>query len=305
MINCKKCGRPNEDHYRFCLGCGARLDHQKPASADTAEDEPARSASLASLSRPSQPEKLIICLKCGSAITTGNAFCGKCGAPAGDPPREETPSARAELVLIQTDGTEGHRIPLIDGETVIGRDHEHFTDDPYISPKHARFVVEGDGAVTVHDLESLNGVFVRLRQKQTLVDGDTLRVGLELLRYRAPDTLPSIAEPDEDDTQPQGSPTPPGWGRLERVATPEVCSHAWMLSRDAVVIGRDVGDIIFKNDGFVSGRHARLSPFEDTCQLEDLNSSNGTYVRLTAPRPIKHGDMLLIGQQIVLVAFPS
>ena len=25
MIICKRCGKENQDHYKFCLGCGAEL----------------------------------------------------------------------------------------------------------------------------------------------------------------------------------------------------------------------------------------------------------------------------------------
>ncbi|MEO8901237.1 MAG: zinc-ribbon domain-containing protein, partial [Polyangiaceae bacterium] len=25
MITCLKCGKENQDHYKFCLGCGAEL----------------------------------------------------------------------------------------------------------------------------------------------------------------------------------------------------------------------------------------------------------------------------------------
>ncbi len=38
MITCRKCAKENQDHYKFCLGCGAELPREtgpKPFSAQT------------------------------------------------------------------------------------------------------------------------------------------------------------------------------------------------------------------------------------------------------------------------------
>lgn len=60
MITCSnaKCGRENEDHYKFCLGCGS------PLSAKPAEPAPVSAAN---------------CTQCGSALTPGQRFCVSCG----------------------------------------------------------------------------------------------------------------------------------------------------------------------------------------------------------------------------------
>ena len=36
MINCSNCGKENQDHYKFCLGCGARLAGMAAAPASPA-----------------------------------------------------------------------------------------------------------------------------------------------------------------------------------------------------------------------------------------------------------------------------
>src|SRR5690606_4787367 len=38
VITCSKCGKENQDHYKFCLGCGSELPKgtaPKPFKADT------------------------------------------------------------------------------------------------------------------------------------------------------------------------------------------------------------------------------------------------------------------------------
>ena len=33
MITCSRCGKENQDHYKFCLGCGNELPKAAPAPA--------------------------------------------------------------------------------------------------------------------------------------------------------------------------------------------------------------------------------------------------------------------------------
>src|SRR6185312_3433006 len=64
---------------------------------------------------------------------------------------------------------------------VIGRsaDADAVVDEPSLSRQHARLSMAPDGAVTVEDLGSTNGVFVNGTQRRvaTLVPGDVVRLG--------------------------------------------------------------------------------------------------------------------------------
>jgi len=311
MINCRKCGRGNEDHYRFCLGCGARLENQREAHKvhELPPEEQTRSINLASLSKmpivgsesaAAKPAPITCCWKCEFQIDPGNVFCGKCGSPA-RPPQDL--AKKTELVIIQPDGSEGHRIHLKVGVHSVGRSDLLFADDPFISPSHARFTLHEDGRLTVGDLESLNGTFIRLKEKTELEHGDQLRIGLELLEFHSPDKLPTLARKGSD-ARFLGSSKPSFWGRLERIATPDACSHAFLLENDDVIVGRDRGEIVFHSDHFVSGTHARFSNGPGGPSIEDLNSSNGTYLRLRGVVDLCEGDMLLIGQRILMVSLP-
>ena len=66
---------------------------------------------------------------------------------------------------------------------------------------------------------------------------------------------------------------------------------------DEAVLGR--GEVeIHLEDAFASGRHARVTHQGNTIVLEDLGSTNGTYLNeelLTGPSPLHAGDRIRIG----------
>ena len=65
-----------------------------------------------------------------------------------------------------------------------------------------------------------------------------------------------------------------------------------------MVLGRDGADIEIE-DSAVSRQHARLSPVGNTLQIEDLGSTNGTYVngtKIDEPAIVRPGDFVNIGQ---------
>ncbi len=76
------------------------------------------------------------------------------------------------------------------------------------------------------------------------------------------------------------------------------------LEGDQLVIGRDTASAIAINDAEVSRKHARLNFQGGKYVIEDLGSTNGTFVngqRLVSPVVLKSGDVISLGEQIVLM----
>ena len=286
MFECRKCGRRNEEHYRFCLGCGGSLADQKDLEVTRASNPIVRTSDLRQ------------CNHCNVEVAPSDVFCGACGKSL-----EQSPDTVPEgpfLVAIEPDGSEGYRHPIVRGENELGRTVAPFTDDPFVSPRHVTFRWDGS-TLEVVDARGPNGVFVRIHQPAGLRHGARIRVGLELLEFE------DLGHAEQmifttDDTAVHGSPDANSWGRLKRIAAPDVASHVWMLSGDEVSIGREQGDITFMGDGFVSGDHARIFRDGQSACIEDVGSSNGTFVEVEPPRALVDGDLLLIGQQLVKVA---
>ena len=79
---------------------------------------------------------------------------------------------------------------------------------------------------------------------------------------------------------------------------------AFTLEGDQITIGRDSVNEVVINDAEISRRHARLTFQGGKYVLEDLGSTNGTFVngqRLAGPRVLKAGEVVSFGEQIVMV----
>jgi hypothetical protein len=83
---------------------------------------------------------------------------------------------------------EGREIHLSEGENVIGREEDVavWIDDSSVSRRHARIVVDAQGA-TLEDLKSKNGTLlgdVKIRGVVRLTDRDEIRVGPARMVFR-------------------------------------------------------------------------------------------------------------------------
>jgi hypothetical protein len=74
------------------------------------------------------------------------------------------------------------------------------------------------------------------------------------------------------------------------------------------VIGRSTEADVSLNDTFLSNEHARLERRDDVWTLEDLNSTNGTYLNgfeVRASTEVHDGDIVRVGRvELKLVARP-
>lgn len=81
-------------------------------------------------------------------------------------------------------------------------------------------------------------------------------------------------------------------------------SEDFELTQSEIVVGRDDAADVTIPSSAVSRRHAKLTRENDGYVIEDLGSSNGTYVnsqKLTAPRALRAGDQIRLGKAVTLV----
>lgn len=251
----------------------------------------------------------VVCPQCGTSNNKSFKFCGSCGypmqnAPAAAPAAAPAPSAggggAGTLVLIRPDGTEGESIS-IDSRTVVGRETmPQFAGDTYLSPRHATFEF-GAGPVRVRDQNSLNGIYVRIEREVPveLEDGAIFRIGQEIVRFQR---LPE-AQRGPGGVELMGSPREGLIGRICLVTGRDTHGNSYAVPADGLHLGRERGDILFPDDGYVSGLHARIHAEGGKVFLTDVGSSNGTFIRIKAETTVQSGNMLLMGQQLFRIEY--
>ncbi|MBX3272304.1 MAG: FHA domain-containing protein [Sandaracinaceae bacterium] len=328
---CPRCGGRNASHMRFCNHCGYSL--REPASREQPLDSPPPVAGAKGtvcwrcygVGDPGAD----FCKFCGAryadapssaASEPGKAPPGK-APPVAAPPREEVrrppadlpapssvpaPAAsaagRAALVSILKDGSDGRRYAIHDDHTDIGREEGQIvlTDDPYLSPRHARLSLRG-GAAVLRDLDSVNGVYVRVREPVDLVSGDMFLLGQQVLRFEVlgEAELP-LGPATQHGVMVFGTPEVQRVARLVQYTTEGVGRDVHYLYRDETVIGREQGDLVFTDDPFMSRRHAAVTIDRASRRyvLRDLGSSNGTAVRFRGERTLKAGDQFRVGRHL-------
>ena len=176
-----------------------------------------------------------------------------------------------------------------------------FEEDRFLARAHARLERSADG-VTVVPLDALNGVYRKADGPFELVDGTILLVGREVLRFERVD-------PEETKVHPLvrhgvalfGSPPREPWGRLIQLIPSGGYRDVRHLVGEEVVLGREEGELVFRDDAFMSRRHAAVTWDGRRAQVVDLGSSNGTFVRVTRPTPLRHGDHVRLGDQLLRV----
>lgn len=70
---------------------------------------------------------------------------------------------------------------------------------------------------------------------------------------------------------------------------------------DELTIGRSEKCDVLLNDAYVSQMHARIFARGDNYMVEDLGSTNGTYLnrqRITAPAQLQRGDRIKVGKTV-------
>ena len=120
----------------------------------------------------------------------------------------------------------------------------------------------------------------------------------------------TVPSPDQPEAQELESPPPPpkrtkrprGEPRVLVVTQGSQTGQSAALADGVIMIGRGADCQIILDDDYVSTRHARVVSGENGVYVEDMGSTNGSYVngqRITAPTTITMSDTVRIGKTIL------
>ena len=86
----------------------------------------------------------------------------------------------------------------------------------------------------------------------------------------------------------------------------DVAQNEYPLSTQPVVIGREKTNDLVLRDPEISRRHARITYQGDRYYIEDLGSTNGTFLNdqpVRVQSPLNHGDVIRLGESIRLTYY--
>jgi pSer/pThr/pTyr-binding forkhead associated (FHA) protein len=205
-------------------------------------------------------------------------------------------------VLVGSSKGQVFRIPP-GGAAVVGRIRGGlvFGDDVHVSPQHATFLLR-DGNMIVRDDGSGSGVFVTLRNEETLPLRAFFCASDRLFRYLGPLEKP---KPAPGRVLPYGAPLP-----AESLYAVEELFVGHRTARSAVSpgpvlsIGQAGCDLSYPQDVGLAPRHCELTVGPTGAVLKDLSAGLGTFIRLTSgvERTVQSGDRIRVGAHVIEVS---
>ena len=140
-----------------------------------------------------------------------------------------------------------------------------------------------EGKLVLKDLNSQNGSFIRQRQDTELTPGDIFLLGRELFRFVTQTLDESLDQASTVGTAMWTAPKlqkAPVTAKLEHIKLNGEVVAEFKLDKPETTLGRTTGDLVFKDDPYMSGTHARIVAQPGRFLLQDLRSRNGVYRRV-------------------------
>ena len=110
-------------------------------------------------------------------------------------------------------------------------------------------------------------------------------------------SVPAAAKPAKAKKQRRVTRTSQAPSQLVLIAPPQLAGTSHSLASE-MTIGRAPGCSIAVEDGYVSSLHTRVFGRDGSWLVEDLGSTNGTYLnrrKVTGPSQLKVGDRIQLG----------
>jgi len=194
-----------------------------------------------------------------------------------EPADAQRPTSEAQLLTLHPDGTQEETFPVTKDSMTIGRKGTDVTaDDVYMADHHASIVKRGD-KYFLEDTGAGSGVWIRAQgvNGRTLAENDVAWIGSQILMASKADGRWALAHYNAD-------------GAFQA---------SYPIGDKGTFVGRGSEVTLDKSDMSLSRRHAQFRSSAGGLQVFDLGSTNGTYVKITAPLALSNGDEFRIASK--------
>ena len=278
MIVCTRCSKENQDHYKFCLGCGSELPREttpKTPAAAVAAHAPhgggVVESSIAAFDRPGSG---------GSGANGGGdkslEFARTHQGDVSEPPRVAPANARSGGA---GGGAQGQ---VAQQPSVVA-----------ISPAANSLAPSGgpNSCPACGNPVPVDFKFCGTCGHRMPGAGAGPQVSV------APPAAASARGATHQAPQSDGR---PARGALVVINPDGTEGGTFQLLDGATVVGRSHG-VPFSADAYLSPTHATFTFQGSSCTVKDENSLNGVYVKLKRDNPVKlsDGDVFRIGQELI------
>jgi hypothetical protein len=296
MTVCNRCGKENQDHYKFCLGCGAELTAapkpggdvamMKTMMADPAPGQPMRGGGSGAMPPPGvRPQPM------------GGPMPGMPGMPPPGPLGTHNSGPGMQPQPMSPPPMQPMQPPMGPPPGVPG--FSPGFAPPSASPQMRRCPSCGSDV------------------PQSFRFCGTC--GFRMDEGSAPAPLPMPPGPGMPGTGPMGGPMQGQMGQMGQPQMQRARLSMTLIRPDGTEggthelrpgenkLGRSFGPV-FENDGYLSPTHAQLDIRPPNAVVRDLGSLNGVFVKMTAEEELSSGQILRIGQELLrfeLIAAPE
>jgi pSer/pThr/pTyr-binding forkhead associated (FHA) protein len=219
-------------------------------------------------------------------------------SPQSQPNPSTTPTP--VLVIRPPGGTMETRHPIDVPRYLVGRENcDLELDDRFVARWHVQ-LFERDGALVLQDLNSRNGVFLRIADDLALEDGDQIIVGEQRFEFRT--TWDTPEKRRDGDTDVLGASWTGMPARLIRYIEGDQVGGVHPLGQE-LTIGLQDSDVCIPQDSLISPNHAMIRRDKDSFILRDTDSETGTFIRIADAVDLIDGDCFLVGRTRIQLGF--
>jgi class 3 adenylate cyclase len=208
-----------------------------------------------------------------------------------------------KIARILKDGTIGDKYSLKGDKLEIGRlrGDVQFPEDEKMAPIHAKFSLEKD-QLFVEDTSGVSSVFIGLIATYTMRDGDIIRMGEQVFRFREKVEAVSAAANRGTTILELSESLDEAPAELIFVGADFLDTPARLpLNEEEISFGRSRGYYTFPEDPFMSRAHCKIYHRGEDFFIEDVGSRNGTFVKVRGKAPVPIGASVLVGSQVLKI----